>query len=86
MIAVTSIYLPSGLPFQAIQDLDEIDFADLVTHGDHFIRLESASLPPLADGLHVFFRFFGDLPICQFSWIRLAVILETLKAICPSFF
>ena len=67
------------LPFQAIEDLQEVHLADMVTHGDQFIPLDSRLFRQPDDGLHVLLGFFSDLPVLQLPWIQIRNLEHSLS-------
>ena len=66
-------------PFlQTLHDLDVIELAQF-PHGDNFFRLKAELVPPLVHRGHIFFRDVRNLPICEFSWICLHILLRDVE-------
>ena len=54
--------------FQPVDDLQEVQFGQ-TAHGQHFVLFKTQFFSPLFRRGHVFFRFFGNLPVGHFCRI-----------------
>ena len=61
-MAVTSMYFPVRLVFQALDDLQEVQLGQ-AAHRKHFFFLQTQLLLPLLGRRHFLFGRFGNLPV-----------------------